>query len=173
MFLPSGHDRKVIRLIEQHGISNAETAVEVEHQHYRPTLARCLALLENESSGRNIFGADPGGTALPRAWYDTEVTEQKYKVYLQRRHEGLTPNGVGPCQLTDPFEQDAADRRGGCWKVKPNMEVGFAFVHGLILRYGPFEGFRHYNGSGPAAFAYAERAMARAKAWEARLGAIR
>lgn len=168
-----GRDRRVFNLLEGHGIHNAEAVIEAEHQQYRPTLARCLAMLENESGGANIFGADPGGTALPRVWYNTAVTHDKYKVYLKRRHEGLTPNGVGPCQLTAAFLQDAADKRGGCWVPKHNMEVGFAFLHGLILRRGVFGGFESYNGSGPAAVAYANRAMARAEAWETRLKAIK
>lgn len=165
------NDQQRVQLIKAHGIQNAATCVEVEHQHFRPTLARCLALLENESGGENIFGADPGGTALPRVWYDTVVTEEKYRVYLHRRNEGMTPNGVGPCQLTSAFLQDAADKKGGCWQVKPNMEVGFAFLHGLMLAHGPFGGFEAFNGSGPAAVAYAERAIARAELWERRLNA--
>lgn len=163
------NDRQRVKLIESHGIQNAKTCVEVEHQQYRPTLARCLAMLENESSGRNIFGADPGGTALPRGWYNALVTEDRYKVYAKRRNEGMTPNGVGPCQLTATFLQVAADRRGGCWVPKHNMEIGFAFLHGLILQHGVFGGFEAYNGSGPAAVAYAERAVHRARIWEARL----
>lgn len=167
-----GRDRKVLRLLEEHGIENGETAIIVEHEHNRPTLARCLALLENESGGANIFGADPDGIALPRQWYDTPVTENKYRVYLKRRHEGMTPNGVGPCQLTSAGLQDEADNLGGCWKVDPNMKVGFAFLHQLILEHGVFGGFEHFNGSGPAAVEYAIRALARAKAWETRLNAL-
>lgn len=168
-----GRDRQILHLLESHGIQNAETAIIVEHEKDRPTLARCLALLENESGGANIFGADPGGTALPRQWYDTGVTESKYRVYLKRRHEGMTPNGVGPCQLTNPTEQDRADRMGGCWKVDPNMKVGFAMLHNLIETYGVFEGFRRYNGSGQAAVLYALRAVSRAKIWEQRLAQIK
>lgn len=153
-------------LMRQHGLENVLTCIEVEHQRYRPTLERCIALLENESGGANIFGADVGGSALPREWYGTAVTQSKYEVYKHRRQSGLTPNGVGPCQLTSAFLQDSADSKGGCWVPAHNMEVGFAFLHTLILQHGVWGGFKAYNGSGPAAVSYANRAVARADMWQ-------
>jgi hypothetical protein len=172
MHIPNKQERREISLIERYGVDNASECVQASHQQYRPTLARCLAMLEMESSGRNIFGADPGGTALPRAWFDTPVTEQKYQVYKMRRNEGMTPNGVGPTQLTATFLQVAAEKRGGCWVPLHNMEVGFAYLHTLMLQRGEWGGFESYNGSGPAAIAYANRAVAHAKTWRARLVTI-
>jgi hypothetical protein len=49
------------------------------------------------------------------------------------------------------------------------MRVGFRVLQGLISSYGVRDGFRRYNGSGPAAEAYAADMMARLGAWRARL----
>jgi hypothetical protein len=167
MHIPNKQERKEIDLIEHYGVENASVIVQVSHQSYRPTLARCLAMIEKESGGANIFGGDPGGLALPRAWFETEVTHSKYEVYAKRRDEGMTPNGVGPTQLTSTFLQVAADKKGGCWEPLHNCEIGFAFLHGLILRFGVAGGFGSYNGSGPNG-SYAQNALLQAKAWENR-----
>ena len=172
-------DKRRIQLITDYGIANAEPAVIVSHYQNKPLLSRCLAMLENESGGRNIFGADPWdpaayplGSALPAEWHEAEVTQHRYTIYKMRRRAGLQPNGVGPCQLTDPGEQIAAEHAGGCWIPLHNMAVGFTFLHELIKINGsPWAGFRSYNGSGPAAEAYANRAMERAAIWQARLAA--
>jgi hypothetical protein len=158
----------LIQLITEYGIANADAAIQASREPNRPTLPRCLALLENESAGRNIFGAE--GTACPPEWYEQEVTQHRYTIYKLRRNQGLTPNGVGPTQLTDPSLQIAAEHAGGCWIPLHNMQVGFATLHKLIEQLGsPFEGFRAYNGTGPAAQAYALRACERTQIWEDRL----
>jgi hypothetical protein len=158
--------RKVISLITAYGVANAQACVEAQARPDRPILSRCLAMLENESTGRNIFGGE--GTACPAEWYEQEVTEERYVVYRDRRDRGETPNGVGPTQITDPSLQIEAQELGGCWIPRNNMDVGFAFLHQLIEAHGPEEGFRSYNGSGPAAVAYGERAMRWAEIWHAR-----
>lgn len=124
-------------------------------------LSDAVALLQNESGGRNEFGADPGGDALFSWWFDTAVTQAKYTVYKMRRNMGMTPNGVGPCQLTSTGLQREAEKLGGCWKPYYNMIVGFVFLHQLQQENGRQEGFRAYNGSGPMAVEYAQRAIER------------
>lgn len=170
-------DKQLIKIIDAWGVDNADACVRAAHQNYRPTLPRCLAMLEMESGGRNVFGGDPWnseeypkGPALPDKWHDTDVNWIKYESYKHKREQGLQPNGVGPTQLTSVFLQVAADKKGGCDNPLPNMEVGFAYLHGLILRAGdPWAGARDYNGSGPAAESYANNFMLRAEAWERRL----
>jgi hypothetical protein len=158
----------LIQLISDYGIANADAAIQASREPGRPILARCLALLENESTGRNIFGAE--GSACPAEWYEQEVTQHRYTIYKTRRNQGLTPNGVGPTQLTDPALQKAAEHAGGCWIPLHNMQVGFGFLHQLITQLDdPWEGFRAYNGTGPQAQAYAQRATERTHIWEARL----
>jgi hypothetical protein len=157
---------KLVRVIASYGIANAQAAVEAQAKGAKPILSQCLAMLENESTGRNVFGGE--GSACPVEWYEQDVTEERYVVYRERRDRGMTPNGVGPTQITDPSLQIEAQELGGCWKPVHNMEVGFSFLHGLIEEHGAREGFRSYNGSGPAAIAYAERAMRWAEIWHAR-----
>lgn len=133
-------------------------------------LAAAAAMLEKESSGgRNVWGHD--GVSTGNAYVKgSEVTRAAYMAYknaLETNRAGR--QGVGPCQLTyGPF-QDQADNMGGCWEPSFNMRVGFRVLQGLIGSYGVRDGFRRYNGSGPAAEAYAADMMVRLAAWRARL----
>lgn len=157
------------QLINDYGIANADAIVRALEQPDRPLPARALAMLENESAGRNIFGAE--GTACPAEWWEQEVTHTRYQIYARRRDAGLTNDGVGPTQLTDTILQQEADHRGGCWIPLHNLEVGFQLLHELITKAGEWDGFRAYNGTGPAADAYATRAIERTAIWQARLHA--
>lgn len=158
----------LVQLITDYGIANAAAAVQASREPNRPTLARCLALLENESAGRNVFGGEEG--ACPPEWLEQEVTQHRYTIYKARRNNGMAPNGVGPTQLTDPNLQEAAEHAGGCWIPLHNMQIGFSFLHQLIQREGnPQAGFQAYNGTGPQAQAYALRAIERTSIWEIRL----
>lgn len=159
--------KKLIEVISSYGMQNAQACVEAQDAKNRPALSQCLALLENESGGANIFGHE--GTACPEEWWGGEVTEPRYVVYRERRDKGLTPDGVGPTQITDPQLQIEAQNLGGCWKPKLNMDVGFGFLHQLMVEHGSQDGFAAYNGSGPAAVAYGERAMRWAEIWHDRL----
>jgi hypothetical protein len=153
---------ELAKLIGAYGIGNAEAIVLAQAASpQRPHLSQCLAMIENESGGLNVFGSE--GTACPVEWYDREVNHARYTVYRERRDAGGSPNGVGPTQITDTALQVEAQRLGGCWVPQLNCDVGFHFLHGLMVDYGTEGGYRAYNGSGPAADAYAERAMR----WEA------
>jgi len=160
-------ENRLVTLLRDWGIANAQDCVQA-HSRVGGLLSDCVALLENESGGRNIFGADPGGYALPTQWYDTPVTRYKYTIYKIRRNMGMTPNGVGPCQLTSTDLQKEAERLGGCWKPHYNMIVGFVFLKQLQDQYGRRNGFRSFNGSGPAAESYADRAIERSNIWHDR-----
>jgi hypothetical protein len=50
-----------------------------------------------------------------------------------------------------------------------SMGVGFSFLKQLQAQHGREGGFAAYNGSGPAAVAYGQRAMERAAIWHGRL----
>ena len=131
-------------------------------------LPLACALLEKESSGgRNVFGHDP--TIFAGAG---KVTRERYAEYRRRRVASANKlmQGVGPCQLTWWELQDAADAAGGCWRPEVNMRVGFRHLATLVERYGPADGARRYNGSGPAAEAYSRDLLAKAKRWEEIVG---
>lgn len=129
-----------------------------------------VTLVEKESGGRNVWGHDAvatGGTYVK----GSVVTRRGYEAYRTKRRSGeIGAQGVGPCQLTWPGFQDRADAQGGCWNYRTNLRVGFEVLLDLQRRYGTREGFRRYNGSGPAAEAYADDAMARLGEWTAVLG---
>jgi hypothetical protein len=155
--------------LENGGLQNAAVIVQASALE-RLGLSYCCAMIENESGGRNIFGADPAGDALPREWYDTPVTHEKFEVFWANVQRGMTSNGVGPAQLTSPSLISAANARGGTWIPLHNMTEGFAFLKSLFEQHdGPLGGFTAYNGSGPAAEAYGQRAVALAEQWQARI----
>jgi hypothetical protein len=139
------------------GFVNVDAIVGAAEEGDRPTLARCCALLLNETAGgANIYGHEG---PLPELW-GQEVTEENYQRYKAARARGEGVNGVGPTQLTDAGLQIDAERLGGCWNAYHNCQVGFRLLHELIERYGVHDGARRYNGSGPAAEAYADRFVA-------------
>jgi hypothetical protein len=107
-----------------------------------------MALLRKESGGgKNIFGCDWTSRARGAPpWCNENVTEARYKA-LRRLGK---PNGVGPSQLTSFSLCDLADKKGGCWKPYPNMQVGFGHVGNLIRDHGIEHGAARYNGGDTA-----------------------
>jgi hypothetical protein len=163
----TSEQEKRAKLIAAYGVQNAQAIVEAQATTVdRPDLSQCLAMIENESGGRNIFGAE--GTACLAEWYEQEVTEARYVVYRERRDRGFTVDGVGPTQITDAALQIRAQDLGGCWQPRFNCDVGFDFLHQLMVTHGTQGGFEAYNGSGPAAQEYAARAMRWVEIWHAR-----
>ncbi len=134
-------------------------------------LAAAAVMLEKESGGgANIFGHDnvPTGGAYVKG---EPVTQAKYAAYRAAVIGGRAGRqGVGPCQLTWGGYQDQADGLGGCWDWRCNVQVGFQALAAHIRDLGLFGGMGAYNGSGPAAQAYANDAMAKYQVWATRLG---
>jgi peptidoglycan hydrolase-like protein with peptidoglycan-binding domain len=132
-------------------------------------LAAAATLLQMESAGgKNIWGhdaVDTGGAYVK----GSAVTREAYTAYLAIRGR-LGAQGVGPCQLTWGGFQDRADRLGGCWRWDVNCRVGFEVLADLIRRHGTQVGFQRYNGSGPAAVAYGQKALRLYDGWRAKLG---
>lgn len=133
-------------------------------------LAAAVTLLFMESGGgKNVWGHDrvlTGGIYVS----GSPVTKDAYLRYKARRAV-LGAQGVGPTQLTWRGFQDQADAQGGCWDWSVNCRVGFGVLGGLIHGHGEQAGFAAYNGSGPAAQAYGQRAVQLLAMWRARLGA--
>jgi hypothetical protein len=161
MLTPRG--LRAARIAKKHGMLNPFVAANEAHRAKLPYYIG-YALMEQESGdGANIFGHDP--TIYAGAG---QVTKDKYLAYKrQRGHSRM--QGVGPVQLTWWATQDAADRLGGCWRPKYSIRVGFQTLAALIRANGRHEGFRRYNGSGPAAEAYAKSLEAKAAKWKSRL----
>jgi hypothetical protein len=154
--------RKIIRVAEDVGIP----------------IALGFALVEQESSFRNIFGSDP---LLKMRWQGPasymfligimgeRVTESRYAKYKTLRKAGWGMQGVGLTQLTWYEFQDAADEIGGCWKSEPQLQVGFQLVKSLMDQHGDHTGLARYNGYGPAAELYATSVLQRKDRWQRRL----
>jgi hypothetical protein len=153
------------------GIVNAPQVVALAAAAGLDLAAACTMLEKESGGGRNLWGSDgvdPAGTYVKGA----EVTQAAYLAYRGKLKAGLIgAQGVGPCQLTYPPLQAQADALGGCWDWTSNVTVGFRQLAQLQRQYGTRDGFRRYNGSGPAAEKYADDSMAKLGAWQTRLGA--
>ena len=162
------------------GIRNSIYALDAARKlpHVGPALA--VAVLEQESGGKNVWGHDPtifiGGFDRKNNRYWTTrlrrgyVNERGYREYKKQR--GPTGRGgmqgVGPMQLTWWEFQDGADRAGGCWKPPVNIAYGLKRLNDLIAAHGFREGIKRYNGTGPAADRYATMVIARTLKWRKR-----
>lgn len=161
-----------VDVLARSGIQNAQRVIETA-QAAGLELAAACAMLEKESAGgRNLWGHD--GVATANAYVKGgEVTRAAYMAYKRAIELGRAGRqGVGPCQLTYGPLQDQADDLGGCWDPAFNLRVGFRHLQGLVASYGVRDGFRRYNGSGPAAEAYAADVMNKLAVWRSRLGGV-
>lgn len=124
-------------------------------------VATALALLENETGipQRNVFGCDHGEG---RAFCHEHVTKERVQKLLA---SGLA-NGIGWPQLTyRPYVLEA-EKLGGAHKPRFQMRVAFRVLRGNYDRTNSLrEMYRLYNGSGPAAEAYALLALQRREKW--------
>jgi len=157
-------------VLAKHGTQRAAEVVELAAAAGLE-LAAAATLLEKESNGgHNVWGHDKvetGGHYVKGA----EVTEKAYRNYkADRDRKRIGAQGVGPTQLTFKGFQDRADDRGGCFDWRVNCVVGFEILADHIRRLGIRDGCRAYNGSGPAAEAYADDAMRKLAVWQSRLG---
>jgi hypothetical protein len=147
-------------ILRDHDVVHPRIVVE-EAKRAKLPLRFALAMLEKETGipQRNIFGCDHGSG---KAFCHEKVTAAKVAAL---RRSGLA-NGVGWTQLTFPPFVAEADRLGGAHKPRFQMRVGFKVLKENMDREGsPQQGFRAYNGSGPAAERYGREAMKIAERW--------
>lgn len=118
-------------------------------------LSWAFALVEQESSFRNIFGAD-GGSIL----HGLHVTKARVATLLRFVDQGGNSNGVGLTQLTYPPLIRSANRLGGAHRPRYQLRVGLTYFRdvsgGKFDRYG-----WKYNGD-PA---YQVRIAAKQRRW--------
>lgn len=156
-------ERKRIHIInassvmrEDHGL-----AILTANQRTLHDLALGCALVEQESSGANIFGCDNGPQGGKPPFCEDKVTRERVEALLK---QGLN-NGVGLTQLTDRSLIHQAEMRGGAHLPLNQCIVGFDYLKQLKAHYGP-HGLWHYNGS-PS---YQDELMEKYRAWQHRLG---
>lgn len=157
-----------VDILTTYGLGLAEELVQAA-QLEGIDLAVAATVISKESGGRNVWGSDgvaTGGTYTKGG----PVTQANYLAYRTAVQAGrIGHQGCGPAQCTSAGYQNQADALGGCWNPVANMRSGFRGIQALINVYGVRGGFQHYNGSGPAAIAYANDAMARYAVWQQRL----
>ena len=176
---------QLAELLQEHTVSNGLAIVHAFNHvgadpHVGFDLAACIAVIENESGGENVWGHDPWnqaaypkGPAHPAGPPVDPVTQDNYTAYKLLRNEGRQPQGCGPCQLTSEGLQVAAERAGGCWLPIFNCQVGFEYLKELFVEHGSAAaGFSSYNGSGPAAEEYGARAIVLQDQWQTRINEL-
>jgi hypothetical protein len=159
-------DLRYATIARRHGMQNSLRALwEAREIGIEPSLA--LALSEQESWGRNVFGHDD---SIFRG--AGNVTKEKYRLYKKARllSGNRKMQGVGPLQLTWWEYQDEADRLGGCYRPKYNFQVGYRLLAKLIKQHGLSKALAVYNGglTNPN-WTYASQVLAKEAAWHRRL----
>lgn len=116
--------------VEQMAIACREAGV--------PFAVAC-ALFSKESSGRNVYGHDPGGAL---SGFELPVNQHNFAVFRWMVIEhGHQSNGVGPSQITYAGRLVAGKRDGGYfrkmeadglkpWDVHDNMLAGLRILKG-------------------------------------------
>jgi hypothetical protein len=139
-------DNSLARKLRADGVKNAlRIVIECRHRHDGVIpVALGVALQEQESEGRNIFGADD------RAPFAHEpVTKDRVMQLVAHVHAGGVSNGVGPLQLTFIGFIEEANRDGGAWKPAVNIATGLGIVAGHVKQHGVRDGLATYNAGNP------------------------
>lgn len=137
-------------------------------------LAICCALVEQESGGRNIFGADYGTRGADRVPFaHLPVTRERVKALVAHVRAGGVSNGVGLSQITWRDFIYEAEALGGAHIPRNQLRVGFRLLraylgkydyHGAIGAYNAGEGNRN-----SVRWTYSASVAAKHSAWKARL----
>jgi hypothetical protein len=154
---------RLMKAAQQNGIVDPAAALAAALYSATDFSVVCTSLLMESYGGRNMWGGDPGGYALPSDLFEHDVTPHDFlDIYWPRASAGDTPNGCGGGQLTSYGLQLAAQKVGGCYLDGPNYKVAAIFMRQLLQETGDNVqlAYQHYNGSGPAAENYGYKALA-------------
>lgn len=160
--------RQVAAVVRRAGFRFGQTVVaEADKAGVPPALA--LALVEQESEFRNIFGCDQG-PCDSAPWCHQRVTAPRVQALIAHVKHGGISNGVGVTQLTSIGFIREAERLGGAHKVEAQCRVGFRVLRDLIARHGERVGLGAYNGGeGNPNLAYADSVLALRARWRQRI----
>lgn len=158
-----------VEVMKQNGIIRPAEVIELAARARLDLACACVLLQKESGGGKNIWGHDAVSTggAYEKGGPVTAANYQAYRTAIAKGAAGR--QGCGPTQLTyGPF-QDQADKAGGCWDWRANVLTGFSILASLIRVAGVQDGFRRYNGSGPAAEKYGADAISKLRVWQQRL----
>jgi hypothetical protein len=162
-------ERKLTQMVKNEGFSFGP-AIVTEARHAGVQLALALALVEQESGFRNIFGCDSGHQRSSVPWCHQEVTRQRVQELISFVDRGGVSNGVGLTQLTSIGLIKQAEAAGGAHTVEAQCRVGFRYLHDLIGRHREREGIGAYNGGeGHPNMRYADSVLALRATWQSRI----
>lgn len=137
-------------------------------------IAAACALVEQESGGKNIFGADWGTRGVDRVPFaHMPVADARVKALVAHVRAGGVSNGVGLTQLTWRDFIYEAEAMGGAHIPRYQLRVGFELLAGYFDSYGEPDGWGAYN-AGPGNRAsvrgsYSASCMTKRNAWLRRL----
>jgi|GEM_PF-1935942 len=138
-------------------------------------ITSACALVEQESAGRNVFGADWGtrhADAIPFA--HLPVTKARIQKLVAHVRAGGVSNGIGLTQITWRDFIFDAENRGGAHLPKNQCAVGFELLAGYYGRYPYLEAIGAYNAGESnrrsVVGTYSKQFAQKHEAWRARLG---
>lgn len=139
-------DNALARKLRAHGVKNSlRIVLECRHRYAGVIpVSLGIALQEQESGGRNIFGADVGGL-----FAHEPVTKARVLQLVDHVNAGGISNGVGPMQLTFIGFIEEANRDGGAWKPAVNIATGLGIIAGHVKQRGVRDGLATYNAGNP------------------------
>lgn len=141
-------------------------------------------ILNKETSGKNIYGHDSGGT-FSFSGINQEVTESNFEVFWRIVSAGGKSNGVGPMQLTwkgfftNTSKTGMLDIGLRPWDIHDNIRYAVksilapawkkqtAIMPALSLSKVVWNVGKQYNGKD----SYADDAVSKARLWIGRVGA--
>lgn len=139
-------DLMLARKLRAGGVKNAlRIVMECRHRHNGLVpVSLGVALQEQESGGRNIFGADDNAPFAHQP-----VTKERVLRLVSHVRAGGTSNGVGPMQLTFLAFIEEANRDGGAWRPAVNIATGLGIIADHVRKHGVRDGLATYNAGNP------------------------
>ncbi len=138
-------------------------------------ITSACALIEQESAGCNVFGADwgtRGAEQIPFA--HLPVTKERAGKLISYVRSGGVSNGVGLTQLTWRDFIFDAENRGGAHLPKNQCAVGFELLSGYYGKYPYLEAIGAYNAGESnrrsVIHTYSAQFAQKHEAWRRRLG---
>jgi hypothetical protein len=136
-------------------------------------VSTAATLVEQESGGKKIFGADWGAIRVDRIPY-CHLFTTKFRVQQLTDHvrNGGDSNGIGLTQVTYGPYVLKMERMGGGWKTRIQLEVGFNILNDLLNMWPYLEALEAYNDGSKwnnPLNPYDREFAAKHAAWKARL----